>query len=202
MRGCPVRVLVVDDHEIVRRGLVRLVEATMDLAVCGEAGGVAQAVLVAEETEPEVVLVDLRLPDGTGVQASRQIRSRRPETDVVLLTIVPEEDALLAAVLSGASGYLLKQLRGHDIVEAVRSVAAGRPLLDPHDREAGMQKVLAGATGASLDDDEKDLLTLVAEGNTDAEICVRLGLDLISLRRRLDPLFARLLPSVPGKPLL
>ncbi len=126
-----VRVLVVDDHEVVRRGLIGLLEAEEDIDVVGEAGSAAEAVRRTGFDTPDVVVLDVRLPDGSGVEACREIKAGFPDVHVLILTSFADEEALLAAILAGASGYLLKRIDGPALVEAVRKVGAGESLLDP-----------------------------------------------------------------------
>src|SRR5438552_18723948 len=124
------RVLICDDHEVVREGLRTLLSRRQDLAVVGEAGTMQEAIDTAAKAKPDVVIMDVRLPDGSGVEACRAIREARPETHVIMLTSYADDEALLASNLEGASGYLLKQNREQAVVDASRAVAQGRSLLD------------------------------------------------------------------------
>ena len=126
-----IRVFLVDDHEVVRRGLVALLDTEDDIEVVGEAGTVAAAMARVPALRPSVVVLDVRLPDGSGVVLCRDLRSVLPEAGYLMLTSFGDDEALFAAILAGAAGYLLKQIRGFDLVAAVRTVAAGRSLLDP-----------------------------------------------------------------------
>jgi two-component system response regulator DevR len=182
----PLRVMVVDDHELVRRAVILLLEAAGDIAVCGEAAAVAEAGPVADASDPDVAVIDLRLPDGSGVQACREIRARRPNVQVVLLTAVADEEALAAAVVSGASGYVLKQVRGTDVVEGVRAAAGGRCRLDP-----GVFDAVLRTLGAGLSEEERELLALVAAGTTDAQIAQRRGVDEATVKALVDILLAK-----------
>jgi two-component system response regulator DevR len=172
----PLRILVVDDHEIVRQGLVALLDRREGFDVVAQAGTVAEAVAEARRFEPDLVVMDVRLPDGSGIEACRDIRAERPETRVVMLTSYPDEEAVLSAIIAGASGYLLKQVRGRDLVAALESVARGDSLLDPAVTEKVLQRVRTAATGGATDEladltsQERKILLLVAEGKTNKEI--------------------------------
>jgi two-component system response regulator DevR len=172
----PLRLLVVDDHEIVRQGIVALLVRHQEFQVVAEAGSVAEAVAAAHRHEPDLVVMDLRLPDGSGIEACREIRSQRPETRVVMLTSYPDEEAVLSAIIAGASGYLLKQIRGSDLVAALQSVARGNSLLDPGVSERVLERVRRAASGGEQEElgqltaQERRILLLVAEGKTNKEI--------------------------------
>src|SRR5918998_2179974 len=125
------RLVVVDDHEIVRQGLVALLDRRPGFQVVGEAGTVTDAVAEARRLQPDVVVMDVRLPDGSGVEACREIRAEMPSTRVIMLTSYPDEEAVLSAIVAGASGYLLKQIRARDLVSALEAVGRGESLLDP-----------------------------------------------------------------------
>jgi two-component system response regulator DevR len=172
----PLRLLVVDDHEVVRQGLVALLDRRDEFQVVAEAGTMAEAIAAARRFQPDLVVMDVRLPDGSGVEACREIRSERPETKVVMLTSYPDEEAVLSAIIAGASGYLLKQIRGRDLVAALQSVARGDSLLDPGVTERVLERVRRAATGGEQDElsqltaQERKILLLVAEGKTNKEI--------------------------------
>ena len=172
----PLRLLVVDDHEVVRQGLVALLGRRSGFEVVAQAGSVAEALTQASRYEPDVVIMDVRLPDGSGIEACREIRSTRPETRVVMLTSYPDEEAVLSAIIAGASGYLLKQFRGRDLVAAIESVGRGDSLLDPAVTEKVLQRIRAAAHGGASDEhadltaQERKILLLVAEGKTNKEI--------------------------------
>src|SRR5207247_8470563 len=129
--GVTVRVFLLDDHEVVRRGLRELLEAEDDFTVVGEAGTAEEAYSRIPPTRPDVAVLDVRLPDGDGVEVCREIRSRHPEVQCLMLTSFADDEALFSAIMAGASGYVLKQVRGNDLVDAIRRVAAGESLLDP-----------------------------------------------------------------------
>ncbi len=170
------RLMVVDDHEVVREGLVSMLDRRPSFSVVGQAGTVADAVAMAERLQPDLVIMDVRLPDGSGIEACRDIRAARPETRVVMLTSYPDEEAVLAAIVAGASGYLLKQLRARDLVTALESVGQGASLLDPAVTEKVLERVRRIATSdqpdelAALTPQERKILMLVAEGKTNREI--------------------------------
>ncbi len=170
------RILVVDDHEVVRQGLVSLLDRCPDLEVVAQAGSVAEAIALAARHEPDLVTMDVRLPDGSGIEACREIRAARPETRVVMLTSYPDEEAVLSAIIAGASGYLLKQIRGRDLVSALEVVGRGDSLLDPAVTEKVLERVRRTANGSASDElaeltaQERKILLLVAEGMTNKEI--------------------------------
>jgi two-component system response regulator DevR len=170
------RLLVVDDHEVVRQGLVALLDRRSGFEVVAQAGTVAEAIYLAARHEPDLVIMDVRLPDGSGIEACREIRAARPETRVIMLTSYPDEEAVLSAIIAGASGYLLKQIRGRDLVSALESVGRGESLLDPAVTEKVLERVRRVASGAATDElaeltaQERKILLLVAEGKTNKEI--------------------------------
>jgi two-component system response regulator DevR len=172
----PIRVMIVDDHEVVRQGLRAMLEATGDVVVAGEAARVQEAVEVAESVRPDVVVMDVRLEDGSGIEATREIRARRPDTKVVMLTSFANDEALFASIMAGASGYVLKQVRGGDLLQSIRTVAKGGSLLDPAvtgavlDRLRKGKHLLKDEKLARLSPQEERILTLVAEGKTNKEI--------------------------------
>ncbi len=172
----PIRVMIVDDHEVVRQGVRALLEAADDVVVSGEAGGVDESVEVAESTRPDVVIMDVRLEDGSGIEACREIRARRPDTKVIMLTSFADDEALFASIMAGASGYVLKQVRGGDLINSVRAVAQGQSLLDPAvtgpvlERLRKGKHLLKDEKLARLSPQEERILTLVAEGKTNREI--------------------------------
>ncbi len=175
MSGQQIRVLLCDDHEVVREGLRTLLSRRENILVVGEAGSVTEAVEAAAKARPDVVIMDVRLPDGSGVEACRAIRDRRPETKVIMLTSYADDEALFAAIIAGASGYLLKQTRGQALVDAIEAVAKGRSLLDPDVTEKVLERVRRGRKEedpafASLTDQERKVLEQMAEGKTNREI--------------------------------
>jgi two-component system response regulator DevR len=172
----PIRVMIVDDHEVVRQGLRAMLEATGDVVVAGEASRVNESVEVAEAVRPDVVVMDVRLEDGSGIEATREIRAGRPDTKVVMLTSFADDEALFASIMAGASGYVLKQIRGGDLLQSIRTVAGGGSLLDPAvtgavlDRLRKGKHLLKDERLARLSPQEERILTLVADGKTNREI--------------------------------
>jgi len=169
------RVLLCDDHEVVREGLRTLLSRHQDIAVVGEVGTMAEAIEAAAKVRPDVVIMDVRLPDGSGVEACRAIREARPETQVIMLTSYADDEALFASIVAGASGYLLKQTRGQAVVDAIQAVAQGRSLLDPDVTGKVLERVRRGREQedpaiASLTDQERKVLEQLAEGKTNREI--------------------------------
>ena len=170
------RMLVVDDHEVVRQGLVSLLDRRSGFEVVAQAGSVAESIAQAARFEPDLVIMDVRLPDGSGIEACREIRAARPETRVIMLTSYPDEEAVLSAIIAGASGYLLKQIRGRELVSALEAVGRGESLLDPAVTEKVLERVRRLASGGSNDEladltaQERKILLLVADGKTNKEI--------------------------------
>jgi DNA-binding NarL/FixJ family response regulator len=174
------RVLICDDHEVVREGLRGLIGRQGGMSVVAEAGTVAEAVEAAARAKPDVVIMDVRLPDGSGVEACRAIREARPETRVIMLTSYADDDALFASIIAGAAGYLLKQTRGQAVVDAITTVAGGRSLLDPDVTGKVLERVRASRGEdpalASLTEQERKVLVGLAEGHTNREIGEKLFL--------------------------
>jgi DNA-binding NarL/FixJ family response regulator len=172
----PIRVMIVDDHEVVRSGVRSLLESAVGIVVCGEAERVTESVEVAEGTRPDIVVMDVRLADGSGIEATREIRARRPQTQVIMLTSFADDEALFASIMAGASGYVLKQVKGGDLVRSIREVAAGKSLLDPSvtgavlDRLRKGKHLLRDEKLARLSPQEERILSLVADGKTNKEI--------------------------------
>jgi len=194
----PLRLLLVDDHEVVRQGLAALLARRPAFQVVAEAGTVAEAVAAARRFRPDIVVMDVRLPDGTGIEACRDIRAEMPETRVVMLTSYPDEEAVLAAILAGASGYLLKQIRGRDLVEALESIGRGASLLDPAVTERVLERVRRVASGegrdelAELTSQERKILMLVAEGKTNREIAAEVFLSDKTVKNYVSSILSKL----------
>jgi two-component system response regulator DevR len=194
----PLRLLVVDDHEVVRQGLVALLERREHFQVVAEAGTVAEAVEMARKFEPDLVVMDVRLPDGSGIEACREIRAEFPATRVVILTSYPDEEAVLSAIIAGASGYLLKQIRSRDLVSALESVGRGESLLDPAVTEKVLDRVRRIATGtytdemAQLTQQEQKILLLVAEGKTNKEIAAEVFLSDKTVKNYVSSILSKL----------
>jgi DNA-binding NarL/FixJ family response regulator len=172
----PLTLLVVDDHEVVREGLSSLLDRRPGFQVVAQAGTVAEAVDAARRFRPDLIVMDVRLPDGSGIEACRDIRSELPDTRVVILTSYPDEEAVIAAIIAGASGYLLKQIRARDLVAALETVGRGGSLLDPAVTGKVLERMRRIATQddpdelSSLTQQERKILALVAEGKTNKEI--------------------------------
>jgi two-component system response regulator DevR len=177
--GKAVRVFLVDDHDVVRRGLRDLLE-TEGMEIVGEAATAEEALSRIPPTRPEVAVLDVRLPDGNGVEVCREIRSRHPEIQCLMLTSFADDEALFQAIMAGASGYLLKQLKGEDIVEAVQRVSSGQSLLDPAVTARVLERLRKGPEEdealARLTDQERRILELIAEGLTNRQIAERIHL--------------------------
>jgi len=178
--GQPIRVMIVDDHEVVREGLRTLIAKQKTMSLVGEAANAKDAIETAARARPDVVIMDVRLPDSSGVEACRAIREARPETGVIMLTSYADDDALFASIIAGASGYLLKDARSQTVLDAVGAVAQGHSLLDPTVTGKVLERVRKGPDEdpglASLTDQERKVLGHVAEGKTNREIGVILFL--------------------------
>lgn len=176
----PIRVFLLDDHEVVRRGLADLLGGEPDIEIVGESGSAAEATRRIPALRPDVAILDGRLPDGSGIDVCREVRSRFPEINALILTSYDDEDALFAAIMAGAAGYVLKQVRGQDLIAAVRAVAAGQSLLDPAVTTRVLDRVRKGPTAepgpTGLSEREKQVLEHIAQGQTNREIAESLGL--------------------------
>jgi DNA-binding NarL/FixJ family response regulator len=194
--GTAIRVFLVDDHEVVRRGVAALLEAEEDIEVVGEAGSVGQALARVLAARPDVAVLDVRLPDGDGVAVCREIRSRLPEVACLMLTSFSDEEALFDAVMAGAAGYVLKQIHGSDLVGAVRAVASGQSLLDPRSTAQMMQRLRDREARkdplSALSDQERQILELIGEGLTNRQIGERMFLAEKTVKNYVSNLFAKL----------
>jgi len=193
------RLLVVDDHEVVRQGLVALLDRREAFQVVAEAGTVAEAIDQARRHQPEIVIMDVRLPDGSGIEACREIRAEFPATRVVMLTSYPDEEAVLSAIVAGASGYLLKQIRARVLVAALEAVGRGESLLDPAVTEKVLDRIRRIATGSQEADElsqltgqERKILLLVAEGMTNKEIASEIFLSDKTVKNYVSSILAKL----------
>lgn len=172
----PLRVMIVDDHEVVRNGVKALLEAAGGMSVAGEASTVKEAIECAEWAHPDVVVMDVRLADGSGIEATREIRARLPKTQVLMLTTFADDEALFASIMAGAAGYVLKQIKGGDLVRAIRAVGAGQNLLDPAvtkgllDRLRKGKHLLEDERLARLSGQEERILGFIADGKTNKQI--------------------------------
>jgi DNA-binding NarL/FixJ family response regulator len=176
----PTKVLIVDDHEIVRKGLVMLISRQEDLVVAGEAGSAAEAVAKARELSPDVVVLDIRLPDGSGVEVCRDIRAENPDVKVLMLTSYSDEEAVMGSIMAGASGYLLKEIRSQEIVDAIKKIGAGQSLLDPMVTASVLERIRKGNDADDgwnqLSNQEQRILEFIAEGKTNREIAQEIHL--------------------------
>jgi two-component system, NarL family, response regulator DevR len=190
-----VRVFLLDDHEVVRRGVADLLEAEPDLTVVGEAGTAAEALARVPAVRPDVAVLDVRLPDGDGVTVCRELRSQLPDLRCLMLTSFADDDALFDAIMAGASGYVLKQIRGTDLVGAVRTVASGQSLLDPRTTAQVLQRMRAATEKDPLDllsDQERTVLVLIGEGLTNRQIGERMFLAEKTVKNYVSHLLAKL----------
>ncbi|WP_410607375.1 response regulator [Amycolatopsis sp. lyj-109] len=190
----PIQVLLVDDHELVRRGLRDLLGDEPDIEVVAEASSVEEALAVAMHVEPEVAVVDVRLGDGDGVTLCRELRSKPNPPACLMLTAFDDEEAMVGAIMAGAAGYLLKQVRGQDVVNAVREVAAGRSLLDPVSTTRVLDKMRHPPTDelATLTERERDVLELIGQGLSNREIAERLFLAEKTVKNYVTSVLAKL----------
>ncbi|MDQ1731088.1 MAG: hypothetical protein QOK10_1247 [Pseudonocardiales bacterium] len=191
-----IRVFLLDDHEVVRRGIADLLETEAGIRVVGEAGSAAEALRRIPAARPDVAILDARLPDGSGIDVCRDIRSEMPEVNCLILTSYDDDDAIFAAVMAGAAGYLLKEIRGTSLVDAVRQVAAGKSLLDPSVTGRLLSRLRDGAPKdtrlASLTDREREILGLIADGLTNRQIGERLFLAEKTVKNYVSGLLAKL----------
>jgi two-component system, NarL family, response regulator DevR len=176
-----ISVFLLDDHEVVRRGLRDLLESTEDIEVVGESGTAAAAMALIPVLRPDVAILDARLPDGSGIEVCRHVRSVAPDVRAVILTSYDDDNALFAAIIAGASGYLMKEVTGRDLVAAVRDVAAGGALMDPRVTQRIMARMRAGGDVGpvelrDLTGQERKILELLAEGLTNRQIAERVFL--------------------------
>ncbi|MET9450455.1 response regulator transcription factor [Streptomyces cinerochromogenes] len=197
----PIRVFLLDDHEVVRRGLADLLDAEPDIRVVGDADTAAHALVRGPALRPDVAVLDIRLPDGDGITVCRELRDGMPELACLMLTSFDDEEALLDAIMAGASGYVLKQIRGSDLVSAVRTVASGQSMLDPATTARLMRSLRADPAAsvpsvppevAALSPRERDILALIGEGLTNREIGRRLYLSEKTVKNHISRMLAKL----------
>ena len=192
-----IKVLLVDDHDVVREGLRSLLHRAPDLEVAGEAATAAQALAESERLAPDVVVLDVRLPDGNGIEVCRDIRARRPETRVLMLTSYADDEALFSSIMAGAAGYLLKETRATALLEAIRTAAQGGSLLDPAMTQRVFERLRA-STGASTDplaqlsEQETHILSLISEGKTNREIAAVVFLSDKTVKHYVSNILAKL----------
>ncbi|MHB8513822.1 MAG: response regulator [Dehalococcoidia bacterium] len=193
-----IRVMTVDDHEVVREGLRALLNRRPDMCVVGEANSVQTAVAEATRLVPDVIIMDVRLGDGSGVEACREIREEHPSVKVIMLTSYPDEEAVIASILAGAAGYLLKQTRGNLLAEAIASVSRGQSLLDPGVTAVVMERLRTGGNESlhgelsQLSGQEQRILGLIAEGLTNKEIAARLSLSHKTVKNYVSNILSKL----------
>jgi DNA-binding NarL/FixJ family response regulator len=191
-----VRVFLLDDHEVVRRGVRQLLEDSGEIVVVGEAGTAAEALARIPPTRPDVAVLDVRLPDGDGVEVCREVRSLHPEIKCLMLTSFSDDEALFQAIMAGASGYLLKQIKGPDIVDAIQRVAAGQSLLDPAVTTRVLERLRNPPAEddrlATLTDQERRVLELIAEGLTNRQIGEQLHLAEKTIKNYVSNLLSKL----------
>jgi len=197
MRDRVINILVVDDHWLVRLGLINLFGNIRHFALVAEASTAAAAIAAARRHSPDVVIMDVRLPDASGIEACRQIRSENPKTRVIMLTSFSDEDAVIAAILAGASGYLLKQSDPDRLIIAIETAAAGGSLLDPAVSDTVLNwmrgaAVTAGHRGDRLSEQERKILPLIAEGKTNRQIATELYLSEHTVKTYVSSLLKKL----------
>ncbi len=194
----PLRVMLVDDHEVVRAGIRALIQSTDDIVVTAEAASVREAIDEADRARPDVVVMDVRLADGSGIEATREIRARYPKTRVVMLTSFADDEALFASIMAGASGYVLKQVKGNELLRAIRTVGKGESLLDPAVTNAVLDRLRRGKhllkdeKLARLSPQEERILALVSEGKTNREIGEELRLAEKTVKNYVSSILSKL----------
>jgi two-component system, NarL family, response regulator DevR len=191
-----IRVFLLDDHEVVRAGLKELLQQDGDIEVVGESGSAPEAARRIPALRPDVAVLDARLPDGNGIDVCREIRSVDPSIQGLILTSYEDDEALFAAIMAGAAGYVLKQIRGTDLVDTVRRVAAGQSMLDPAVTQRVLERIRRGVETpdelASLTEQERRILLHVAEGLTNREIAAKMFLAEKTVKNYVSSLLAKL----------
>ena len=192
-----IRVMIVDDHEVVREGLRALLNRRPNMCVVAEAHSVESAIAEATRTKPDVIVMDVRLGDGSGVEACREIRAEEPGTRVIMLTSYADEEAVIASIIAGASGYLLKQTRGQTLADAISTVASGESLLDPAVTANVMERLRAGSEHrrdelSQLSGQEQRILALIAEGKTNKEIASEIFLSHKTVKNYVSSILSKL----------
>ncbi len=196
--AAPIRVFLLDDHEVVRRGVQDMLQADGDIVVVGEASTAAEALARVPALRPDVAVLDVRLPDGDGVTVCRELRSRMPDLACLMLTSFADDEALFDAIMAGAAGYVLKQIRGSDLLGAVRTVAAGGSLLDARTTAQVMERLRGGGQShtpdplADLTDREREILALIGEGPRNRQIGESLHLAEKTIKNYVSNLLAKL----------
>ncbi len=191
-----IRIFLLDDHEVVRRGMRELLESESDFEVVGESGSAVEAISRIPALRPDVAILDGRLPDGSGIDVCREVRSQDPTIAALILTSYDDDDALFAAIMAGAAGYVLKQVRGTDLVDMIRHVAAGHSALDPAVTAAVLERVRSGPPVdqelASLTEQEQRILELIGQGMTNRQIAQELYLAEKTVKNYVSSLLAKL----------
>jgi DNA-binding NarL/FixJ family response regulator len=191
-----IRVFLLDDHEIVRRGIRELLESAGDIVVVGECGLAAEAIRRIPPLRPDVAILDGRLPDGSGIDVCREVRSRHPEIAALILTSYDDDEALFSAIMAGAAGYILKQVGGNDFVESVRRVAAGQSMLDPGVTARVLERVREGTRAEpaleELTDQELRILELIGEGMTNRQMAETMFLAEKTVKNYVSSMLAKL----------
>ena len=194
----PLRVMLVDDHEVVRNGIRAMLQAEDDIVVSSEAGTVREAIDEADRARPDVVVMDVRLADGSGIEATREIRAKHPATRVLMLTSFADDEALFASIMAGAAGYVLKQIKAGELVRAIRAVGSGQSLLDPAvtknvlDRLRKGKHLMRDEKLARLSPQEERILTAVANGKTNREIGEQLHLAEKTVKNYVSSILSKL----------
>jgi DNA-binding NarL/FixJ family response regulator len=192
----PLRIVLIDDHEVVRAGIKAMLDAQEDMEVVGEAGTAEDGIKRVGFDEPDVVVLDVRLPDGSGVEACREIRSRFPDVKVLMLTSFADEEALMSAILAGAAGYVLKRVKGTDLVDDIRKVGAGESLLDPDMTEKLFERLRSGPRTdpllGRLSDQEHEIVMRIADGKTNKQIAEEMFLAEKTVKNYVSNLLAKL----------
>lgn len=192
----PIRIVLVDDHEVVRAGIKAMIDAQDDMEVVGEAGTVEDGVRRVGYDEPDVVVLDVRLPDGSGVEACRDIRDRFPDVKALMLTSFADEEALMSAILAGAAGYVLKRVKGSDLVDDIRRVGSGESLLDPEMTEKLFERLRSGPKTdpllAKLSDQEREIVHHIADGKTNKQIAEEMFLAEKTVKNYVSNLLAKM----------
>jgi two-component system response regulator DevR len=192
----PIRVFLLDDHEVVRRGLRELLEHEDDIEVVGESGSALEATRRMPAMRPDVAVLDARPPDGSGIDVCRDVRSVDPTIKALILTSYDDEEALFSAIMAGASGYVLKQIRGGELIDAIRRVAAGQSLLDPAVTQRVLERVRVGRQEPEelrrLTEQERRILELIAEGHTNRQIAEHMHLAEKTVKNYVSSLLAKL----------
>ena len=192
------KIMLVDDHEIVRQGIKAMLDTQDDVVVTAQAGSVQEAIDEAIRTRPDVVVMDVRLADGSGIEATREIRASHPEINVLMLTSFADDEALFASIMAGASGYVLKQVRSDDLLRAIRTVASGQSLLDPSVTSAVLDRLRSGKhllkdeKLARLSPQEERILSAIAQGRTNREIADELHLAEKTVKNYVSAILSKL----------